>query len=312
MGCSGSKQNAKAADQNPTLVKQKEAEQKPKMKALIVSTSAATMGDHATGAWSEEICGPYYVFQDGGCDVVVCSIEGGDVPIDAGSLSDQFKTANDTRMIEAGSKALKGTSALKDVVATDFDIVFFAGGHGTCVDFPTDAVGEVVSKTLAAGKVVAAVCHGPMALVNAKTAEGESVVKGKKVACFTNVEEEQVGLTAKVPFALETRLKDLGAAIELADPWADKAVQDGDLITGQNPQSSVSVAKLALARVAEKAQPAAAPAAAEAEAKAPEAETGAAPATDYAKGEAPVASDSVAVEPEVKLEENANPQSVCC
>jgi len=218
----------------------------PKKKALIVSTSADKMGEHATGAWSEEICGPYYTFADAGLDVTVCSISGGDVPIDAGSLSGDFKTANDTRMIEAGSSALKGTKKLADVDVTTFDIVFFAGGHGTCVDFPTDEVGAAVAKAAAADKVVCAVCHGPMALVNAKGSDGEPLVKGKKATCFSDKEEGMVGLTEKVPFLLEAKLKELGAELDIADPWSDKAVRDGKLVTGQNPQSSVSCAKLAI------------------------------------------------------------------
>jgi putative intracellular protease/amidase len=210
------------------------------------------MGDHTTGAWSEEICGPFFVFKDAGCDVSVCSIGGGAIPIDQGSLSEQFETDNDRKMInEFDCVPLQSTKKLADLFADDeefakIDIVFFAGGHGTCVDFPTDAVGAVVSKVLEAGKVCAAVCHGPMALVNAKTASGDPVVKGKKMACFTDVEEGQVQLSDKVPFLLEAKMKELGATVEIADPWNDKVIADGKLVTGQNPQSSVSCAKLAL------------------------------------------------------------------
>jgi len=220
----------------------------PKKKtALIVSTSADKMGEHATGAWSEEICGPFFTFADAGFETVVCSIGGGDVPIDAGSLSGDFKTANDTRMIEeAQSAPIKGTKKLADTDVTAFDIVFFAGGHGTCVDFPTDDVGAAVAKAAAAGKIVCAVCHGPMALVNAKGPDGVPLVKGKKATCFSDAEEGMVGLTEKVPFLLEAKLKELGAELEIADPWSDKAVCDGKLVTGQNPQSSVSCAKLAI------------------------------------------------------------------
>merc|ERR1719436_1783203 len=132
-----------------------------------------------------------------------------------------------------------------------FDIVFFAGGHGTCVDFPTDAVGAAVAKAAAAGKVVCAVCHGLMALVKAKGADGEPLLKGKKVTCFSDKEEETVGLTDKVPFLLEAKLKELGAELGITEPWSDNAVRDGTLVTGQNPQSSVSCAKLALEAVAE-------------------------------------------------------------
>mmetsp|Transcript_74048 Transcript_74048/g.228870 ORF Transcript_74048/g.228870 Transcript_74048/m.228870 type:complete len:315 (-) Transcript_74048:43-987(-) len=225
--------------------KAKDAGDKAK-KALIVSTSCKKMDDHETGAWSEEICGPYYVFKDAGYEVSVCSIAGGDVPIDQGSLSDQFKTESDKKMIEEGCKPLKGTPALKDVDVTAYGIVLFAGGHGTCVDFPTEEVGTVLAKAFDAGKVVGTVCHGAMALVKAKAADGEALVKGKKVSCFTDKEEEQVGLTKKVPFLLEAKMKELGAIVEAADAWSDKVVQDGKLVTGQNPQSSVSVAKLAV------------------------------------------------------------------
>ncbi|CAK0804924.1 unnamed protein product [Prorocentrum cordatum] len=216
-------------------------------KALIVCTSATDMGGHATGCWSEEVCGPYYVFLGAGCDVTVVTIAGGDVPLDAGSLSDTFKTENDKKMEAEGSAPLKGTKKLSEVDAATFDIVFFAGGHGTCVDFPTDEVGEAISKALAAGKVVGAVCHGPMALVKAKAADGEPVVKGKKVACFTDAEEDAVGLSEKVPFSLAKKMAELGATCEAGDPWSEKAVADGKLVTGQNPQSSVACAKLALA-----------------------------------------------------------------
>jgi len=212
-------------------------------KALIVSTSADKMGDHATGAWSEEICGPYYTFVDAGFTVTVCSISGGDIPIDAGSLGDQFKTENDKRMISEGSGPLKGTSKLSEIDINAYDIVFFAGGHGTCVDFPTAAVGEAATKAYAMGRVVGAVCHGPMALVNAKGEGDMALVKGKQVACFTDVEEGQVGLTSKVPFLLETKMKELGAITVPSDPWSDNSVTDGRLVTGQNPQSSVSCAK---------------------------------------------------------------------
>lgn len=244
------KLGAASADDIKTALEGLTAEQCEKLKkaliaskkVLIVSTSATLMGDHTTGAWSEEICGPYYVFKDAGLSVTVCSIGGGDIPIDAGSVNDTFKTENDKRMEADGSAALKGTPKLADQNVENYDIVFFAGGHGTCTDFPTAEVGSIVKKFADAGKVVAAVCHGPMCFTQAG-----DVVKDKKMACFTDVEEGQVGLTEKVPFLLESKMKELGAVVQNKDPWSDNAVRDGNLVTGQNPQSSVSVAKLCLA-----------------------------------------------------------------
>ncbi|CAK0894189.1 unnamed protein product, partial [Prorocentrum cordatum] len=220
-------------------------------RVLIVATSADKLEDKTTGVWSEECTGPYYHFVDNGCAVVICSIAGGDIPVDPGSLADGFKTDNDRRMEEEGWAPMRGTPKLEDQDVDAFDIVFFSGGHGTCVDFPTSEVAAVVQTAMEKGKIVAAVCHGPMALVEATVrGEGESVqplVQGKKVACFTDKEEEMVGLTSQVPFLLESKLKDLGATVMTGDPWTDQAVRDGNLVTGQNPQSSVSCAKLCLA-----------------------------------------------------------------
>jgi putative intracellular protease/amidase len=92
-------------------------------------------------------------------------------------------------------------------------------------------------------KPVAAVCHGPAALLNAKGEDGELLIKGKKVTGFTNTEEEAVQLTKVVPFLLEDALKQAGAAYSRKEDWSSYTVQDGLLLTGQNPASSEAVAK---------------------------------------------------------------------
>ena len=216
-----------------------------KKKVVILATSASAMGDHTTGAWSEEITGPYYVFADAGCDVTIASIAGGKIPIDSGSLSEAFKTANDKRFEESGDVAkLETSTPLASIAASSVDILFLAGGHGTCVDFP-DGAAKLVTDCYASGKVVGAVCHGPMGLVKA-TDGGKPLVAGKKVAAFSNVEEGQVQLTEKVPFSLEDKLKEQGAVYVASGAWSENAVVDGRLVTGQNPQSSVMTAKLCL------------------------------------------------------------------
>lgn len=200
---------------------------------------------YATGAWSEEITGPYYTFVDAGCEVTIASIAGGKIPIDAGSLSADFKTDNDKRFEDTGDvKKLETSTPIGEVAARDLDILFLAGGHGTCVDFP-DSAAKLVTDCYTEGKVVGAVCHGPMGLVKA-TDGSRPLVEGKKVAAFSNVEENAVGLTAKVPFSLEDKLKEQGALYVTSDAWSENAVADGRLVTGQNPQSSVKTAKLCL------------------------------------------------------------------
>lgn len=212
-------------------------------KVVIVATSADKMGEHTTGAWSEEITGPFYVFKEKGYDVSIVSVKGGKIPIDAGSLSDGMITDNDKRFEKDGDiSKLEGTAALSTVKTDDFDAIFFAGGHGTVVDFP-DACADIVTEAYAKGKIVAAVCHGPTALYKAKDGDAP-LLKGKKCAGFTDEEEKAVGLYDKVDFTPEAKLKELGGEYSSAAAWASHAVRDGKLITGQNPGSSVAAANL--------------------------------------------------------------------
>eukprot|EP00403_Amphidinium_massartii_P013624 CAMPEP_0178425002 /NCGR_PEP_ID=MMETSP0689_2-20121128/28500_1 /TAXON_ID=160604 /ORGANISM="Amphidinium massartii, Strain CS-259" /LENGTH=222 /DNA_ID=CAMNT_0020046655 /DNA_START=86 /DNA_END=754 /DNA_ORIENTATION=+ len=215
----------------------------------IIATSADKMGDHTTGAWSEEITGPYYIFKDAGASVSIFSVKGGKVPIDAGSLSDSFKTENDKRFETSGDVSqLETTKAVSELDLDSTDCIFLAGGHGTVTDFP-DGLASTVSTAYAKGKVVAAVCHGPTGLYKAMDGDAP-LVKGKKVCGFSDKEEEMVGLKDKVDYTPEGKMKELGAEYITGEPWSETAVRDGRLVTGQNPQSSVKAAKLCLEALA--------------------------------------------------------------
>ena len=215
-------------------------------KVVILCTSADDMDGHPTGIWSEEVTGPYYVFTGKGCEVTLASIKGGKVPVDAFSHGEGFKTENDTKFETSGDvKMLESSTAASALSTDDLDCLFLAGGHGTVVDFPEGAA-DVVSKAYAAGKVVAAVCHGPFGLLNA-TADGKPIVAGKKVCGFSNAEEAAViGMRGfkNPPPSLEDKLKDLGGEYVPGDMFAPNATADGRLITGQNPASSVKAAEL--------------------------------------------------------------------
>jgi putative intracellular protease/amidase len=155
-------------------------------------------------------------------------------------------------LADAATQArIAATQRAADVDAADFDAVFFPGGHGTMWDLPNDAgVTRAVERAFAGGKLVASVCHGAAGLVTAKRADGQPVVQGKRVNSFTDAEEAAVGLTDVVPFLLESRLRELGGRFEGAANWQPFAIRDGQLITGQNPQSSALVAKALLAALA--------------------------------------------------------------
>ncbi|MBL8938185.1 MAG: type 1 glutamine amidotransferase domain-containing protein, partial [Archangium sp.] len=126
-------------------------------------------------------------------------------------------------------------------------------GHGTMWDLPASPdVAAALSSAWQQGTVVAAVCHGPAALVNVKDAKGQPIVKGRRFTAFTNEEEAAVGLTKVVPFLLESRLVELGGRFERAPRWQPHAVRDGKLVTGQNPASSRAVAEQVLTALRER------------------------------------------------------------
>jgi putative intracellular protease/amidase len=205
--------------------------------------------DHPTGLWLEEFAVPFTAFSEAGASIRVVSPKGGAVPIDP-------KTAPTEKKREkwpAALQALTSTGRLAEVAADRFDAVFIPGGHGPMVDLVND---QQLQRLLAAfdrdGKMVAAVCHGPAALLNVRNAAGEPLVKGRKVTGFTNVEERLVMLHSVVPFLLEDALKERGANFESALlPFFCHVVRDDNLITGQNPASSTKVAEELLAALAE-------------------------------------------------------------
>jgi putative intracellular protease/amidase len=219
-------------------------------KILIVTTSHARMGDtgKATGLWFEELATPYWAFRDAGADVTIASIAGGPVPIDATSLEGEIAASVARFRDDARAMAgLQASIAVADLDPGDFDAVFLPGGHGTMWDLPDNpGLIRLIAAIWAAGKPVAAVCHGPAGLVNVRDAAGRSIVAGRRVSCFTNSEEAAVGLADAVPFLLETRLKALGGRFEAAPDFAPLAIRDGQLVTGQNPASSAAVARLML------------------------------------------------------------------
>lgn len=228
----------------------------PAPRVLILTTSHAQMGDTGkpTGVWAEELTTPYYALLDGGADITLASVRGGSVPFDPGSLPGGTDTGSGeepsghhdvpgsvTRFFkdETARALAQSTPPLDDIAGEPFDAIFLPGGHGTMWDLPDNqTLARLIGTMFDAGKVVAAVCHGPAGLVSARRSDGRSIVAGRRATAFTNSEETAVGLTDVVPFLLEDRLKELGADWEAKADWQPHAVRDGNLVTGQNPQSS--------------------------------------------------------------------------
>ena len=221
------------------------------MKILMVITSHDKLGNtgRKTGFWLEELAAPYFVFKDAGAEVVLASPKGGQPPLDPKSNEPNFRTEL-TRRFEADSAAneqLASTLRLDSVKQTDYDTVFYPGGHGPMWDLAEDKHSVALLESfVAAGKTFAVVCHSTGALRHVKTPDGKVFVEGKTVTGFTNGEEEAVQLTKVVPFLVEDEMLRLGATFSKVKNWAVHTVIDGQLITGQNPASSGPAARLLL------------------------------------------------------------------
>lgn len=213
------------------------------MKVLIVLTSHDELGGtgRKTGFWLEELAAPYYRFGEAGAEITLASPKGGQPPLDPVSDEPAFQT-DQTRRFKAdpqAAAALASTVRLSSVSAGDFDAVFYPGGHGPLWDLAEDADSvRLIEATLRAGKPVALVCHAPGVLRHATSEDGTPLVRGRRVTGFTDSEEAAAELTGVVPFLVEDELRKLGGDFSKAADWAPHVVEDGLIITGQNPASS--------------------------------------------------------------------------
>ncbi len=231
------------------------------MKVLMVLTSHDELGNtgRKTGFWLEEFAAPYYTFKAAGADITLASPKGGQPPLDPKSDEPDFQTEFTERfkVDPSAQKALATTVKLADISTKDFDTVFYPGGHGPLWDLAEDPVSiSLIEAMWQDGKPIAFVCHAPGVLRHVKDEDGTPLVTGKRVTGFTNSEEDGVGLTQVVPFLVEDVLKQNGGIYSKGADWGSYAVQDGQLITGQNPGSSVETVELLLKTLSREASPA--------------------------------------------------------
>lgn len=218
---------------------------------LLVLTNHVKLGDTGkrTGFFLSEAAHPYEVFKEHGIEVTLASPNGGVAPVDPKSFDlDDEANADFWKKFGNGDEempAVAETLPMNEVKPGEFEGIFFAGGHGTVWDFPASGdIRAVTSSIWSRGGAVGAVCHGPAALINLKLPDGSLLVKGKKVAVFTNEEEEAVGLTKVVPYLLQDSFEGMGAEVMAAEKFTENAVRDGRLVTGQNPASARKAGEL--------------------------------------------------------------------
>lgn len=213
--------------------------------ALIVVTSNDQLGDtkEKTGWYLEEVSHVYWPLVNNGFNVVFASPKGGMAPIEQASCKlDDPENRSFVKKFNV-NEGLQ-TEAISEIDPAKFNVIYFAGGHGTMWDFPdNDDIERVTSNIYENGGIVAAVCHGPSALTSIKLSDGRYLIEGKNINSFTDAEEREVKKDSIVPFLLESRLRERGANFQGAGNWQNKVVVDGRLITGQNPQSASSLGK---------------------------------------------------------------------
>jgi putative intracellular protease/amidase len=222
-----------------------------KMKIVVVLTSHSALGNtgQKTGFWVEEFTTPYYVLADAGAEITIASPLGGQPPVDPKSEAPDAQSPSTERFYKDNVLIDKVAHSIKlsEIKATDFDAVFYPGGHGPLWDLATDKNSiKLIEDLYNENKPIAFVCHGPAALIHVKAKDGEALVRNKNLTAFSNTEEEGAKLTDVVPFLLEDELKKNGAIYSKGKDWESHVKEDGLLITGQNPASSEAVAKLLL------------------------------------------------------------------
>ena len=222
---------------------------------LFVLTSHSELGNtgEKTGFWIEEFAAPFYILKDKGIHITLASPKGGQPPIDPKSDAPDAQTPASIRYKADAEtqKIMAKTTKLAEVNQKDFDAVFYPGGHGPLWDLAEDKDSiALIEDFYNNGKTVAAVCHAPAIFKHTKNTDGSPLVNGKKVTGFTNTEEDAVQLTDIVPFLVEDMLKANGGIYSKKGDWEAYAVEDGLLITGQNPASSELVAEHLLKRLA--------------------------------------------------------------
>ncbi|KAF9539727.1 hypothetical protein EC957_005101 [Mortierella hygrophila] len=216
------------------------------MKILFVLTSHDQLGNSGeqTGWYAEEVAEPATILARHGYELVFASPKGGKAPLDKGSVEAAKDHPNTVKFLadKEYQQKVDNTYKVSDFIGREheFEAIVYPGGHGPMFDLEHDeAALKVTAAAYEAGKVVAAVCHGPIALTDVVLKDGTHLVKGKNVTGFSDDEERAVKKEHLVPVLLETKLRQLGAHYHKADqPWGVKVVTDGRIVTGQNPASA--------------------------------------------------------------------------
>lgn len=222
-------------------------------KVLVVLTNVQQYGEHErlTGLWLSELTHFYDELVKVGYEADFVSPKGGYVPLDPHSLTmmdDVDRTYY--RNATFRNRALGQTLRPEEVKATDYELIYYTGGHGVMWDFPESVeIAELASQIYQNGGLVTAVCHGVAGLLPIKDEAGQPLIAGKVVTGFTNQEEDLNGTADLVPFLTETALREKGAKVEIGTAFSPVVRQDDRILTGQNPQSARALGQAVVSKL---------------------------------------------------------------
>lgn len=213
------------------------------------------------GVWAAEIIHPYWEFSVAGYTVDIASPDGGEVKIDGFSDPEDASKYAAWDYVSLGflkdpAKAalLKNTIKLSTVNPDDYKGIMVCGGQGPMYTFiDNTALHQFFVDFYLTGKPAAAICHGTCILLKTKLPNGKYLVEGKKWTGFANSEENYadayVGKPIQ-PFRIEDMARKMSNnKFSVAPMFESYAVQDGNLITGQQQNSGAEAARLMIAQL---------------------------------------------------------------
>lgn len=222
-------------------------------KVLIPVTNHATLGetDQANGTYAPELTHVVHVLNDNGIAFDIVSINGGKAPLYGTDI--EGDDVNNQVLGDASFQTqINNTVPVSQVNIDNYDAIFYPGGFGLLSDLASnEEVASMASKHYEAGGIIAAVCHGPAALLPITLSNGEPLIASKQVTAFTREEEVDFGTINDIPFLLEEALTRKAAQYSKVQPWGEFVIEDERVITGQNPASAHAVGEFLAKLLAE-------------------------------------------------------------
>ena len=232
------------------------APSKGKILMVASSPSVSAQTGWPIGFWAAELTHPLRVFQEAGYEVDLVSTEGGKLAMDGYSNPTDASGYSAHDIISLGymqkpefNALLENTAKLTSVNPDDYAAIFLVGGQGPMYTFKgNEELEKLFVAFYEAGKPSAAVCHSTTLLLQARLSNGELLVKGKTWTGFADAEEEfadnAVGMKIQ-PYRIETEARKIADTnFKVSAPFASYAIQDGNLITGQQQNSGAAAAEM--------------------------------------------------------------------